>query len=165
MIDESFIGRDSYKQAPLSSPRSRKDRRTGTDAAQFSCTLRPVTRHDRISVQDKANSVSEFPNAPPKLPPPPRLITQQANPPIQNTQTFTSVPAAVLPGAGLSGRLTGVVSLTDILNLFARSSGLSPSDPSEQRARRRCRGASCWNDNSRPGRRAVSSSKTTRTAG
>lgn len=53
------------------------------------------------------------------------------------TQTFTSVPAAVLPGAGLSGRLTGVVSLTDILNLFARSSGLSPSDPSEQRARRR----------------------------
>ncbi|KAK3313937.1 hypothetical protein B0H66DRAFT_367805 [Apodospora peruviana] len=56
--------------------------------------------------------------------------------PIPN-QTFTSVPAAALPGAGLSGRLTGVVSLTDVLNLFARSSGLHPSDPSEQRARRR----------------------------
>jgi len=55
-------------------------------------------------------------------------------------QGFSAVPsvsAAAMPGANLSGRLTGVVSLTDILNLFARSSGLSPSDPSEQRARRR----------------------------
>ncbi|KAK4161662.1 hypothetical protein QBC43DRAFT_323385 [Cladorrhinum sp. PSN259] len=52
-------------------------------------------------------------------------------------QSFSSVPAAALPGARLSGRLTGVVSLTDVLNLFAKSSGLRPSDPSEQRARRR----------------------------
>ncbi|KAK3936883.1 protein SDS23 [Diplogelasinospora grovesii] len=52
-------------------------------------------------------------------------------------QGFNSVPAAAMPGAHLSGRLTGVVSLTDILNLFAKSSGLHPSDPSEQRARRR----------------------------
>ncbi len=50
---------------------------------------------------------------------------------------FASVPAAALPGAHLSGRLTGVVSLTDILNLFARTSGLRPSDPAEIRARRR----------------------------
>lgn len=49
----------------------------------------------------------------------------------------SSVPAVALPGAHLSGRLTGVISLTDILNLFARSSGLSPMDPGEQRARRR----------------------------
>ncbi|EJT75251.1 SDS23 [Gaeumannomyces tritici R3-111a-1] len=48
-----------------------------------------------------------------------------------------SVPAAALPGSHLSGRLTGVVSLTDILNMFAKSSGLNPSDPSEQRSRRR----------------------------
>ena len=48
-----------------------------------------------------------------------------------------SVPAAALPGASLSGRLNGVISLTDILNLFAKSSGLHPSDPGEQRARRR----------------------------
>lgn len=48
-----------------------------------------------------------------------------------------SVPAAALPGAHLSGRLTGVISLTDILNLFARSSGLNPADPGEQRAMRR----------------------------
>ncbi|KAK3984938.1 hypothetical protein QBC44DRAFT_166410 [Cladorrhinum sp. PSN332] len=52
-------------------------------------------------------------------------------------QSFASVPAAALPGSRLSGRLTGVVSLTDVLNLFAKSSGLRPSDPSEQRARRR----------------------------
>ncbi|KAK4187844.1 hypothetical protein QBC35DRAFT_218867 [Podospora australis] len=52
-------------------------------------------------------------------------------------QSFSPVPAASLPGAHVSGRLTGVVSLTDILNLFAKSSGLRPSDPSEQRARRR----------------------------
>jgi CBS domain-containing protein len=38
---------------------------------------------------------------------------------------------------GVSGRLTGVVSLTDILNLFARQSGLHPSDPNDQRQRRR----------------------------
>lgn len=49
----------------------------------------------------------------------------------------TSVPAAALPGAHLSGRLTGVISLTDILNLFARSSGLNPRDPGDQRERRR----------------------------
>ncbi|KAK0724821.1 hypothetical protein B0H67DRAFT_116251 [Lasiosphaeris hirsuta] len=48
-----------------------------------------------------------------------------------------SLPTAGLPGSHLSGRLTGVVSLTDILNLFAKSSGLHPADPSEQRARRR----------------------------
>jgi hypothetical protein len=52
-------------------------------------------------------------------------------------QSFSSVPAAAFPGAHLSGRLTGVVTLTDILNLFARSTGLHPADPGEQRARRR----------------------------
>lgn len=50
---------------------------------------------------------------------------------------FPTVPASSMAGVHLSGRLTGVVTLTDILNLFARSSGLHPSDPSEQRARRR----------------------------
>ncbi|ROT37896.1 sds23/moc1 [Sodiomyces alkalinus F11] len=57
--------------------------------------------------------------------------------PLQGTATQHNPPASALPGAHLSGRLTGVVSLTDILNLFARSSGLRPSDPGEQRARRR----------------------------
>jgi CBS domain-containing protein len=57
--------------------------------------------------------------------------------PTNATPGYPSVPAAALPGAHLSGRLTGVVSLTDILNLFAKSSGLHPSDPREQRDRRR----------------------------
>ncbi|KAL0936704.1 cbs domain containing protein [Colletotrichum truncatum] len=52
-------------------------------------------------------------------------------------QVHNAVPAAAMPGAHLSGRLTGVISLTDILNMFAKSSGLRPSDPGEQRARRR----------------------------
>ncbi|KAK3113038.1 cell separation during budding [Teratosphaeriaceae sp. CCFEE 6253] len=48
-----------------------------------------------------------------------------------------SIGAAQLPGASMSGRLSGVVSLTDILNLYARASGLSPGDPEELRRRRR----------------------------
>lgn len=48
-----------------------------------------------------------------------------------------AVTAAALPGQNMSGRLTGVVSLTDVLNLFARASGLSPKDPEEERQRRR----------------------------
>lgn len=48
-----------------------------------------------------------------------------------------SVPAAAMAGALLSGKLIGVVSLTDVLNAFAKSTGLHPSEPWEQRARRR----------------------------
>lgn len=48
-----------------------------------------------------------------------------------------AISASQLPGQNLSGRLTGVVSLTDVLNLFARASGLSPKDPEEERQRRR----------------------------
>jgi hypothetical protein len=47
------------------------------------------------------------------------------------------VTASGIPGAGISGRLNGVVSLTDILNLFARASGLNPLDPAESRRQRR----------------------------
>jgi hypothetical protein len=46
------------------------------------------------------------------------------------------VPASVLPGEHLSGRLTSIISLTKILNLFAKTSGLNPADLGEQRARR-----------------------------
>ncbi|KAK5210399.1 cell separation during budding [Exophiala xenobiotica] len=49
-----------------------------------------------------------------------------------------SVSASSLPGARISGRLVGVVSLTDILVLFARAGGLTSAvDPSELRMRRR----------------------------
>ena len=49
----------------------------------------------------------------------------------------SSISASALPGASLSGHLTGVISLTDILNLFARASGLSPADPDVTRRHRR----------------------------
>jgi hypothetical protein len=61
----------------------------------------------------------------------------------------TSSTAAVHPHPGtcsppgnlgllrMGGRLTGVVSLTDILHLIARSAGLAPDDPNEARRQRR----------------------------
>ncbi|KAG7284172.1 cell separation during budding [Staphylotrichum longicolle] len=69
------------------------------------------------------------------IPPPANASAPQS--PVPNQNFVTTVIPSGLPGAALSGRLTGVVSMTDILNLFAKSSGLRPSDPSEQRARRR----------------------------
>ncbi|CRG85312.1 Protein sds23 [Talaromyces islandicus] len=45
--------------------------------------------------------------------------------------------APSVPASALSGRLVGVVSLTDVLFLYARASGLSPTDPAETRNRRR----------------------------
>jgi hypothetical protein len=56
---------------------------------------------------------------------------------ISGTSPAAAVTAAALPSQNMSGRLTGVVSLTDVLNLFARTSGLSPKDPEEERQRRR----------------------------
>lgn len=49
----------------------------------------------------------------------------------------SAVPASAMPGARLSGKLSGVISLTDVLNIFAKFTGLHPTDPGEQRARRR----------------------------
>lgn len=70
------------------------------------------------------------------IPPSPANAPTPPSPLPNQTFTTTVIPSG-LPGARLSGRLTGVVSMTDILNLFAKSSGLRPMDPAEQRARRR----------------------------
>ncbi len=51
--------------------------------------------------------------------------------------TGPSISASSFPGMRISGRLVGVVSLTDILILFARAGGLQVADPSELRMRRR----------------------------
>ncbi|KAI9797976.1 MAG: cell separation during budding [Piccolia ochrophora] len=72
---------------------------------------------------------------PPSMSPP--ISSLSSGPPPFNLTTSPSVSASALPGAAMSGRLTGVISLTDILNLFARASGLSPTDPNETRERRR----------------------------
>ena len=70
--------------------------------------------------------------------PPPALSgPPQATPPFQPSSTTPSISAASLPGQHMSGRLSGVVSLTDVLNLFARASGLNPNDPNMTRRRRR----------------------------
>lgn len=55
----------------------------------------------------------------------------------QPSASGSSAPAAAMPGARLSGKLSGVISLTDVLNIFGKSAGLHPADPGEQRARRR----------------------------
>ncbi|KAG6004331.1 hypothetical protein E4U21_001144 [Claviceps maximensis] len=55
----------------------------------------------------------------------------------QSPAAGSAAPAASMPGACLSGKLIGVVSLTDVLNIFAKFAGLNPTDPGEQRARRR----------------------------
>ncbi|KAG8158288.1 hypothetical protein KVR01_012049 [Diaporthe batatas] len=77
-------------------------------------------------------------NQQPSAPPSPLPMSSSVFSPTSGAAPGSaSIPAAALPGAHLSGRLTGVISLTDILNLFARSSGLNPADPGEQRAMRR----------------------------
>jgi CBS domain-containing protein len=53
------------------------------------------------------------------------------------TPSGPSISASALPGASISGHLVGVISLTDVLNLFARASGLHPTDPNEIRKGRR----------------------------
>ena len=58
-------------------------------------------------------------------------------PPYTSVSPGTAVSASQAPGQIMSGRLSGVVSLTDVLNLFARASGLHPADPEEMRRRRR----------------------------
>ncbi|KAJ5764063.1 Protein sds23 [Penicillium manginii] len=75
--------------------------------------------------------------ATPHLPTPPHLYANTESTPGATPPLVPSVPAAALPGARLSGRLVGVVSLTDVLNLHARASGLNPADPAEFRRRRR----------------------------
>ncbi|KAJ5408511.1 Protein sds23 [Penicillium cosmopolitanum] len=75
--------------------------------------------------------------ATPHLPTPPHLYGNTESTPSATPPLVPSVPAAALPGARLSGRLVGVVSLTDVLNLHARASGLNPADPAEFRRRRR----------------------------
>ena len=58
---------------------------------------------------------------------------QQISPPTAHT----TISASAIPGATLSGRLSGVVSLTDVLNVFAKATGLHPCDPTEMRRFRR----------------------------
>ncbi|KAK5625484.1 hypothetical protein RRF57_001200 [Xylaria bambusicola] len=98
-----------------------------------------ATHSHRMWVVESPSPSSSAPSTP-SLPPAVLLSTSapSSQPAVPGTHySSTSVPGSALPGSHLSGRLTGVVTLTDILNLFAKSTGLNPTDPSEQRARRR----------------------------
>ena len=82
-------------------------------------------------------------------PPVPTSSTPLAQPPLMHLSTTPSVSASALPGAAMSGRLSGVISLTDILNLYAKISGLNPGDLDEvRRMRRRSSSGSVFSERS-----------------
>ena len=98
-----------------------------------------ISSHSLIppSPAGQHNTPISIAHPPPVHPPHLTTSTAQANPPFQPLSATPSVSASALPGQHMSGRLSGVVSLTDILNLFARATGLHPEDPEEARRRRR----------------------------
>src|SRR5215471_18087511 len=118
----------------------------------FYIPLTPVTNNATGNSQPPTT----IPNAPvtsPSFGPVPLILSSpptphftQPHPPPSSTQfppsISSSIQASSVPGTRLSGRLVGVVSLTDILYLYARASGLSPDDPNIFRSRRR-RSSSC----------------------
>lgn len=110
----------------------------------------PTNRVERMWVVDSPSPSSSTPHTPlpqsavPVLHTPPVLhpthqapTLPQTSPPFLPLAGTPSVSASALPGAHMSGRLSGVVSLTDILNLFAKAGGLHPQDPEERRRQRR----------------------------
>lgn len=98
-----------------------------------------ATTSQRMWVTESASPSPSQPATPQAVPsvltaPPPPSVSG-ASPPV--SPAFPSISAAAYPGARISGKLTGVISLTDVLNLFARQSGLQTQDPSEERQHRR----------------------------
>ncbi|KAI9759861.1 MAG: cell separation during budding [Chaenotheca gracillima] len=103
-----------------------------------------ATRAHRMWVVDAPSPASSAPSTPGTqhavLAPPPGISAGSSIPaagPPFSVAPSPSISASALPGTGMSGRLSGVISLTDILNTFARSSGLAPTDPNEARMQRR----------------------------
>lgn len=100
--------------------------------------------------------VVESPSPSPSTPATPLLGPQSGSGetwPAAPVPAMSPIPASAMAGARISGKLTGVVSLTDILNVFAKLTGLHPSDPGAQRARRRRSSSSSMRpsvDSSRP---------------
>lgn len=90
-----------------------------------------ATRSHRMWVVESASPSPSTPATP--------LLSAQASltPTPPSPVPVAAVPASALAGARLSGKLTGVISLTDVLNIFARTTGLNPGDPAQNRARRR----------------------------
>lgn len=136
-VVESASPSPSAPATPLLGP-------VGTGTNTWSGGPTTMTATTAATVNSNTNSTSASPSVSATVITTPGQNQNQASAPPSplpmSSSVFSptgSVPAAALPGAHLSGRLTGVISLTDILNLFARSSGLNPADPGEQRAMRR----------------------------
>jgi len=105
-----------------------------------------ATRSHRMWIVDTPSPGSSVPPSPSlkpsaTVPPSPTSLSNNviptAGPPYTPASPSVAPSAMTLPGSVLSGHLMGVISLTDILNLYARASGLSPHDPEETRRRRR----------------------------
>jgi len=95
-----------------------------------------ATKCHRLWIVDAASPSSSTPATP--------LITPTVSVPSSSPlaspaigASYPTVSASSLQSTPISGRLTGVVSLSDILNCFGRQSGLHVSEPGEQRERRR----------------------------
>lgn len=98
-----------------------------------------ATTSQRMWVTESASPSPSQPATPQAVP---SVLTAPAPPSLSGASpplspAFPSISAASFPGARISGKLTGVISLTDVLNLFARQSGLQTQDPSEERQYRR----------------------------
>lgn len=102
-----------------------------------------ATRSHRMWVVESASPSPSNPATPLSAPSmtyagnPPTPGSNPISPSLSGSFPTSAVSAGALPGARISGRLTGVISLTDILNLFGRQSGLHPLSPNDQRSRRR----------------------------
>ncbi|KAH7095238.1 hypothetical protein FB567DRAFT_23644 [Paraphoma chrysanthemicola] len=134
-----------------------------------------ATRSHRMWVVDSPSPSSSGPSTPALTPAalvPPSPITplpQMTTGPTAVSSTAPThlastgavapaISASAITGATLSGRINGVISLTDILNLFARASGLHPHDPDQaRRARRRSSSSSM--------RRSIDSSRSESVSG
>lgn len=98
-----------------------------------------ATRSHRMWIVDApspGHSQTATPAAVPSTPIGSDRNPQTSGPPYTGTNG-PAVSASALPGQNMSGRLSGVVSLTDVLNLFAKASGLDPREPDDARRRRR----------------------------
>lgn len=111
----------------------------------LSNSISPPTASYTANSPPPSPSVSGAPSAQPSQHPAPHLPTPNLPytcpapgvPVAVPSPISHSIPSSAQDGARLSGRLAGVISLTDILNLHARASGLNPADPAESRSRRR----------------------------
>lgn len=102
--------------------------------SMHSATMVPTSSH---SSSFSAGSGQHHLNPPQSMSSDPHQVADASPKTPMITPSGPAVSASALPGARISGRLVGVVSLTDILILFARVGGLETADPSEIRLRRR----------------------------